>query len=137
MPWRLAVASGADATRTFIQAFNDEDLDALVAVLDPEVEIQASRGIVIGHDEARRWATRKATGDLRQRLVLDAIREQGSHVIAFARREWLWRDGGDVAHAQDLTIVATVGMDGLITRWQPFDDREEALRAVGAESDDA
>jgi hypothetical protein len=32
--------SGADATRTFIQAFNDEDLDALLAVLDPEVEIQ-------------------------------------------------------------------------------------------------
>ena len=50
--------SGADATRTFIQAFNDQDLDALVAVLDPEVEIQASRGVVIGHHEVRRWARR-------------------------------------------------------------------------------
>ena len=131
------VTSGADATRSFIQAFNDEDLDALVAVLDPEIEIQASRGIVIGHHEVRRWATRKETGDLRQRLVLDVIREEGRHVIASARREWLWRDGGDVAHAQDLTIVATIGEDGLITRWQPFDDPGEALQAVGLESDEA
>jgi hypothetical protein len=128
--------SGADAARTFVQAFNDEDLDALVTVLDPEVEIQASRGIVIGHDEARRWATRNAKGDLHQRLVLDAIRDEGRHVIAFARREWFWRDGGDVAEAHELTIVATIGEDGLITRWQPFDDRKEALRAVGVGTDE-
>ena len=100
-------------------------------MLDPEVEIQASRGIVIGHDEVRRWATRKVRGHLHQRLVLEAVREQGKHVIAFVRREWFWREGGDVADAQDLTIVATIGDDGLITRWQPFDDREEALQAAG------
>jgi SnoaL-like domain len=126
--------SGADATRTFIQAFNDEDLDALLAVLDPEVEIQASRGIVIGHDEVRRWATRKVRGHLHQRLVLEAVREQGKHVIAFVRREWFWREGGDVADARDLTIVATIGDDGLITRWQPFDDRDDALQAAGAKT---
>jgi len=131
------VRSGADAARTFIQALNDEDLDALVAVLDPEVEIQASRGIVIGHDEARRWATRKPSGDLHQRLVLDSIRDEGKHVIAFTRREWFWREGGDVADAQELAIVATIGDDGLITRWQPFDNRDEALQAVGVGTEEA
>jgi SnoaL-like domain len=131
------VRSGADAARTFIQALNDEDLDALVAVLDSEVEIQASRGIVIGHDEARRWATREPSGDLHQRLVLDSIRDEGKHVIAFTRREWFWRHGGDVADAQDLAIVATIGDDGLITRWQPFDNREEALQAVGVGTEEA
>ena len=131
------VRSGADAARTFIQALNDEDLDALVAVLDPEVEIQASRGIVIGHDEARRWATRKPSGDLHQRLVLDSIRDEGKHVVAFTRREWFWREGGDVADAQDLAIVATIGDDGLITRWQPFDNRDEALQAVGVGTEEA
>jgi limonene-1,2-epoxide hydrolase len=122
---------GAQAVRTFIQAFNDEDLDALVAVLDPEAEIQAARGIVIGRDEVRRWATRKTTGELHQRLVLDSIRDEGKHVVAFVRREWSWREVGDVADAQDLAIVATIGEDGLITRWQPFDDRSEALQAAG------
>jgi len=131
------VRSGADAARTFIQALNDEDLDALVADLDPEAEIQASRGIVIGHDEARRWATRKPSGDLHQRLVLDSIRDEGKHVIAFTRREWFWREGGDVADAQDLAIVATIGEHGLITRWQPFDNRDEALQAVGVGTEEA
>jgi hypothetical protein len=124
-------AGGAEAARTFIEAFNDEDLDALVAVLHPEVEIQTSRGIVIGHDEARRWATRIPTGELRQRLVLDWIRDEGRHVIVGAKREWFWRDDGDVADAQDLAIVATIGDDGRITRWQPFEDRGEALQAAG------
>jgi limonene-1,2-epoxide hydrolase len=125
------VSSGADAIRTFIQAFNDEDLDALVAVLHPEAEIQASRGIVIGHDEARRWATRIPTGHLHQRLVIDAIRDEGKHVIVFARREWFWRDGGEVADEHELAIVATIDEDGLITRWQPFEDRNDAMQAAG------
>jgi hypothetical protein len=124
-------ASGADSARTFIEAFNDEDLDALVAVLDPEVEIQTSRGIVIGHDEARRWASRIPTGELRQRLVLDWVRDEGKHVIVGARREWLWREDGGLADAQELAIVATIGDDGRITRWQPFEDRAEALQAAG------
>jgi limonene-1,2-epoxide hydrolase len=130
-------APGAQAVRTFIQAFNDEDLEALVAVLHPEAEIQASGGIVIGHDEARRWAARKPSGDLHQRLVIDSIRDEGKHVIAFARREWFWREGGDVADAQDLAIVATIGEDGLITRWQPFDDRNDALQAAGVGTEEA
>jgi hypothetical protein len=128
--------SGGDAVRTFIDAFNDEDVDALVAVLDPEVEIQASRGLVIGRDEARRWATRNPNGYLRQRLVLDELREVGSHVIAAVRRQWYWRDPqsrrdhGRVAHETPLTIVATI-TDGLISRWQPFDDPDQAALAAG------
>jgi hypothetical protein len=123
--------SGADAARTFIEAFDREDLDALIAVLDPEVEIQTSRGVVIGHEEARRWATRTPTGELRQRLVLDWVRDEGRHVIVGARREWLWHEDGRIADAQDLAIVATIGDDGRILRWQPFEDRAEALRAAG------
>jgi hypothetical protein len=131
------VSSGAEAARTFIQAFNDEDLDALAAVLDPEVEVQTSRGIAIGHDEVRRWATRVPTGYLRQRLVPDVIRDEGKHVVAFVRREWFWREDGKVADAQELAIVATIGEDGLITRWQPFEDRDEALHAAGVPADGA
>jgi limonene-1,2-epoxide hydrolase len=123
--------TGPEAVRGFIDAFNAEDLDALIAVLDPNVEIQASRGLVEGHDEVRAWATRKPTGELHQRLVLDAIRDEGRHVIVFGRREWLWREDGGVADAHDLAIVATIGDDGRIMRWQPFDDRDEALAAAG------
>ena len=51
VPWRLAVARRHP--RPSSKPSTTRICDALVAVLDPEVEIQASRGIVIGHDEAR------------------------------------------------------------------------------------
>lgn len=122
--------TGGDAVRAFVEAFNQEDLDALVAVLDPEVEIQASRGIVIGHEEARRWATRNPAGHLRQRLLLDGLEDEGAHVIASVRRRWHWREDEDVADETALTVVATI-RDGLIARWQPFEDRDDARRAAG------
>jgi ketosteroid isomerase-like protein len=124
---------GVDAVSAFIDAFNSEDLDALVAVCDPQVEIQTSRGIVIGPDEARRWATRNPHGDLQQRLVLEELREDDhrAHVVAMVRRQWYWRARPDeVAHEEELTIVSTI-RDGRIARWQPFEDRAEALRAAG------
>ena len=34
-----------DPVREFIRAFNERDLDAFVAVLDPEVELHSMRGL--------------------------------------------------------------------------------------------
>jgi ketosteroid isomerase-like protein len=127
--------TAAEAVAAFIDAFNAEDLDALVATLTEDVEIQASGGLVEGRDEARRWATRKPTGELHQRLFLDRVEEHGAHAIADLRRQWLWREGGEptdeVADEHELFYVATI-RDGLIARWAPFEDRDEALRAAGA-----
>ena len=121
----------ADAVRAFIDAFNAEDLDALIAVLDPEVEIQGRRGLVIGHDETRDWATRRPSGDLHQRLVLDGVRVDGHPAVALVRRQWLWKDREEPADEEELGVLVSFADDGRITRWQPFDDRTEALRAAG------
>ena len=48
--------------REFIRAFNERDLDAFVAVLDPEVELHSMRGLRKGVEAARLWATRKPGG---------------------------------------------------------------------------
>jgi ketosteroid isomerase-like protein len=124
--------TGPEAVRAYVDAFNAEDLDALAAVLAEDVEIQASRGLVEGRDEARRWATRKPFGELHQRLVLDDVAEHGAHAIATMRRQWAWRESGKVGDEQEVYYVATM-RDGLIARLAPFEDREQALRAAGAE----
>ena len=80
-----------------MDAFNGEDLDAFVAVLSPTVEIQGRRGLVIGREEAREWARRSPSGELRQRLVLEDFREDGHPPVALLRREWRWRDSDEVA----------------------------------------
>ena len=122
--------SGADVVRAFVDAFNAEDLDALAETLSEDVEIQGSRGLVEGRAEAREWATRRPSGDLHQRLVLDDVSERGGHVLATVRRQWHWRDGDETAHEQELFYVATI-RDGLICRWAPYSDRAEAERAAG------
>jgi limonene-1,2-epoxide hydrolase len=128
------VTGPAEAVTAFIDAFNAEDLDALVAVLDPQVEIQGSRGLVIGHDEARDWATRRPSGDLHQQLVLDGVRVDGHPAVALIRRRWLWNETGELADEEELGVLVSFADDGRIARWQPFDDRAEALRAAGLDS---
>jgi hypothetical protein len=123
--------STAETVAVFIDAFNAHDLDALEATLTDDVEIQASRGLVEGREEARRWATRAPTGELGQRLVLEEVSEHGTHVIATVRREWRWLEDDSLGGQQRIFFVATM-RDGLIARWAPFEDRGEALRAAGA-----
>jgi ketosteroid isomerase-like protein len=125
---------GPDLVRTFVEAFNEGDLDALVETLSEDVEIQSSRGLVEGREEARRWATRNPKGELRQRLLIDAIAEHGAHAVADLRRQWYWRENGEVGDEQPVYYVATL-RDGLICRWQPFAKRDDALRAAGVDPD--
>ncbi len=120
-----------EAVRAFIDAFNAEDLDALAATLTEDVEVQSSRGLLEGRGEVREWATRKPSGELTQKLILDDVAEHGAHAIATVRREWAWREDGTPADAERIFYVATM-RDGLICRWQPFADRAEALQAAGA-----
>jgi hypothetical protein len=126
-------SGAAEAVRRFVDAFNAEDLDALVATLTADVEIQSARGLLVGHEEARRWAKRTPTGYLHQRLLLDEVSEHGTHAVATVRRRWSWR-GGELADEQELFYVATM-REGLICRWQPFDDRSKALAAAGMTPD--
>ena len=125
--------SSVDVIRRFVDAFNAEDLDALVAVLDPHVEIQARRGLVVGHDEARRWATRNPAGHLHQHLVLDGVRTDGHPAVALLRRRWGWKDDSGVADEHEFAALVTM-REGKIARWQPFEDGGEALRAAGLDA---
>jgi nuclear transport factor 2 (NTF2) superfamily protein len=126
--------TGPEGVQVFVDAFNAEDLDALESTLTEDIEIQGGRGLMEGRDEVREWATRKPSGELHQRLVVDGLEEHGAHVVADLRRQWVWKRDGDirgrVADEQAIFYVATI-RDGLIARWAPFERREDALRAAG------
>jgi hypothetical protein len=121
------------AIAAFIDAFNAEDLDALDAVLSDTIEIQGSRGLVRGRDEVRDWATRRPPRYLLQRLILDQVHADAHPPVALVRRQWFWHEDGKVADEEDLAVLVTLDEDGLICRWQPFDDRAAALAAAGVD----
>jgi ketosteroid isomerase-like protein len=118
--------------RRFYEAFNDQDVDAFVATLHPEVELQTARGLREGREEARGWATRNPEGGLEQRLVLERVvgEPEGTRLVALYRKQWWWREDEEHAHEDEMGAAFTF-RDGLIARWQPFEDRDEALAVAG------
>jgi limonene-1,2-epoxide hydrolase len=120
-----------DPIREFIRAFNERDLDAFVAVLDPEVELHASRGLRKGREAARVWATREP-GGVQQTIELEELYEEGlegggGRAVALIRRRWHWAEDGSEAGVDEMAWVFEL-RDRRICSWRPYDDREEALR---------
>jgi ketosteroid isomerase-like protein len=119
-----------DAVRAFIDGFNEQDFDVFLSVLDPEVELHTLKlGRITGHEEARRWAT-KRPGGLQQQLVIEDLLRGGDQVVALLRQQWHWEDGGEIAEENEVAALFTL-REGRIVRWRPFTDRAEALRAAG------
>jgi limonene-1,2-epoxide hydrolase len=126
--------SNADTVRTFIDAFNKQDLDAFAMTLHPEVELHAGRGLRKGVDLARVWAER-TPGGLQQTILVDEIRERDDRVLALIARVWRWdeeEEGSEPARVELMAWLFEL-RDGLISSWRPCDDRGEALAAFGAE----
>jgi ketosteroid isomerase-like protein len=122
-----------DPVREFIRAFNERDLDAFVAVLDPEVELHSMRGLRRGVEAARLWATRPP-GGVQQRIELVRLYEKGTGrdgaAVALIRRHWHWDDDGSAAGVDEMAWVFEL-RGGRVLSWRPFEDRVEAMRAGG------
>jgi ketosteroid isomerase-like protein len=125
-----------DPVREFIRAFNERDLDAFVAVLDPEVELHSMKGLRRGVGAARRWATR-APGGVQQTIELEQLYEEGTEggggtAVALIRRVWRWAEDGSPAGEDEMAWLFEL-REHRVRSWRPFEDRAEALRAGGFE----
>ena len=124
-----------DPVREFVRAFNERDLDAFVAVLDPEVELHAMKGLRKGLAAARVWATREP-GGVQQEIELEQLYEDGTEggvagrAVALIVRRWRWEDSGELASEEAMAWAFEL-RNGRILSWRPYDDREEALREWG------
>jgi limonene-1,2-epoxide hydrolase len=123
-----------DPVREFIRAFNERDLDAFVAVLDPEVELHASRGLRKGCEAARVWATREP-GGLQQTIELEQLYEEGlegggGRAVALIRRVWRWAEDDALAGVDEMAWAFEL-RDRKVLSWRPYEDRDEALRDGG------
>lgn len=123
-----------DPVREFIRAFNERDLEAFAAVLDPEVELHSGRGLRKGIEAARVWATREP-GGVQQTIHLDQLYEEGlegggGRVVALIRRAWHWAEDGSAAGEDEMAWAFEL-RQRRVSSWRPYDDRGAALRASG------
>jgi limonene-1,2-epoxide hydrolase len=128
------VPRGIDPVREFIRAFNERDLDAFVAVLDPAIELHSGRGLRRGLEAARLWATREP-GGVQQEIELEQLYEDGTEggggsAVALIVRRWHWAEDGAAAGEDEMAWLFEL-RGGKVRSWRPFEERPAALRAGG------
>jgi hypothetical protein len=125
-----------DPVREFIRSFNERELDAFVAVLDPEVELHSMKGLRKGREAARMWATRPP-GGVQQTIELEELYEDWTEsgagkAVALIKRDWRWAEDGSLASTDEMAWLFEL-RGHRVRSWRPFGDRSEALRAGGFE----
>ncbi len=118
--------------REFVRAFNERDLDAFTATLDPEVELHSMKGLRQGVPAARDWADR-SPGGVQQTVVITSAETNGDRVLLRIRRDWNWAEDGSPAGSDEMVWFFLVRDSGIVT-WMPFTDNAEAFATfVGPE----
>jgi ketosteroid isomerase-like protein len=116
--------SNAEVARWILEAISEGDVDAFVALLDPDVEIQTQRGVRRGRDEVARWARSKFE-HLERRYEVDEVHTAGTRVVVLARVQYVWRETRKVGDESLVGIVLDL-RDGKLLRWRVYDDPMEA-----------
>ena len=123
-----------ELTRRGVQAFNDRDLDALLALLDDDVEIvpilAAMEGGYRGHDGVRRWWAGLIGGFPDIDVEVFEVRDLGDVTVA------AWRVADGRGAESETPFDASVWQvhewrRGKCFRWRAFPSKSEALDAVG------
>jgi ketosteroid isomerase-like protein len=121
--------------RTALEAYNAEGPDAIIALLDPDVEWIADRSDTGRTTYRGRGGVRKSFEELYEgfdRLGFEVAEliEKDSQIVALGEMTARGRSTGVEARIP-LAVVFTAGEDGQLVRYESFRNTREALEAVG------
>jgi len=111
-----------------VEAWNGDDLEAFLDLVDPEIEWFALMEVYRGHAGARQaWESFKA--DMQLTVRYDDLRDLGDSVLALGELE-------GTGHTTELTFTNEIAQlftfrDGKIVKVHDFPSHDEALEAAG------
>jgi ketosteroid isomerase-like protein len=132
--------SNVALARASFEALDAGDLEAFIALADPQIELH-SRWVAVGeatvyrgHDGLRRWAVEveEAWADLR--VAVDAFFDLGERTLAFYTLHGRGRQSG--AESSMWFAVVARWRGGLCTYWKAYVDRDEALAELAVTEDE-
>ena len=118
-----------------VEAFNRRDLDAFLALMDPDVKFvvrlmkMEGRPHLQGHDGVREWWRGMFAVFPDFQLDVVEARDHGDSVIAAVRMHGHGVDSG--VPFEEEVWQAIKARDGKATWWQTFPSEAEALEAAG------
>jgi SnoaL-like domain len=112
--------------RAWQEAANEQDVDRLLALSDPNIELVGPRGSGFGHQLLRDWLGRAG-------LTLTSLRAfaRGSVVVLEQRGTWRSPETGEVTGERALASTFEVSDQGQVARFARYDSLPEALDAAG------
>jgi ketosteroid isomerase-like protein len=121
--------------RAFVEAFQRDELDSIIDMLDPAVEMNEwpegpEARTYHGHDGLREALAVWSESWERMDVTVEDVSEVGERVVVTLRQRFKGR-GSELEVAMTSTNVFTL-RDSKIVRVQLFTDRESALAAVRA-----
>ena len=128
------MSSNLDVVRAGFAAYNAGDVDGLLAVCDPDVELVPLPSLLTGepyrgHQGVRDYLS-AISDDWSQRAVeLDRLVEVGDEVVLRGRFQARGRSSGVEVDAPAAWVVSL--RDGKVVRLRVYTDPQEALEAVG------
>jgi ketosteroid isomerase-like protein len=127
---------GVDLARRALDAYTRRDIGALRMIADPDIELDwsASRGwlagVYRGFDETLRFYAGYFEAFTDIVIKPDCFIEAGDSVVVPNTSYQRGRDGIEVSARSVLVLTVS---DGKITHIRLYQEKEEALRAVGLE----
>jgi ketosteroid isomerase-like protein len=128
-----------EIVRAAIDAYNREDLDAALKVMHPDFELDWSRAMGTNQGLYRADQVRRFFDDFAE--TFESIRiephefvEVGEHVVVPQTGYIRGRDG--IEATARITLVWTI-RDGAIERVSMYQERQDALEALGLSEQDA
>jgi ketosteroid isomerase-like protein len=129
-----------DLMRRFNEAVNARDIDALIALSDPDIELHSAFAAVGGARYRGRDGLRRWQGDLTEawgaelRVEPEAFFDLGEDTLLFCTYHARGRQSG-AAVAMPATTVARV-RDGRVSYVKVYMARADALRDLGVSEDE-
>src|SRR3989304_1199057 len=136
------MATAADITRRIFQAYNDRDLDGMLASVNPDIRITLPGGQLIrGREERRAHEQQEWEGFPDARVEVRRVIDEGSMAVA----EYIWAatNTGPLNLPDGSTLPATgkrievpcvtvvEGKDGLVAAERSYGARMEASQQMG------
>ena len=122
-----------------VDAFNRRDLDALLAVMDDDVEVVsrlvAIEGSLNGHDGMRRWW--KSWFDVWPDYKIEVVEVRDLRDVTLATLRALGHGAGSDVPFEDLAWQLARWRRGKCVLWRVFNNRDEALEALDLSEQDA
>lgn len=122
---RMRYESSSAVVRAWQEAANNEDIDRLLGLSDPDIEVVGPRGSGYGHQLLRDWLERAG-------LSLETLRvfADGNTVVLAQRGTWRSVDTGEVIGERSVASRFRVE-DQRVQRVERYDSLDIALDRAG------